>query len=311
MIFYTRAVSAKPAASRSGAQHPTPDTIWSMDVPTKPQVRLSVSIVLHNSSVELLQRALQSLHSSAELAREAGSLDRVTVYLVDNASEEAYRVRLEQEVADWPQSEFFAVLYSAQASNRGFGSGHNTVLPLLTSDFHLVLNPDVELEGDTLHAGIASLLQGDDIALTSPMVLGGNGEQEFLCKRYPSVLVLFLRGFAPRIVRQLFRQRLADYEMRDMCSGDQQVNVAIASGCFMLVRTNALRAVGGFNEHFFLYFEDFDLSLRLRKQGRLVFDPAMRIVHHGGYAASKGWLHLKYFSNSALMFFNCHGWRWI
>jgi len=261
--------------------------------------------------MELLRRALQSLHSSAQLAREAGCLYRVTVYLVDNASEEEYRLRLEQEMAGWPQSEFFAALYSAQTSNRGFGFGHNTILPLLTSDFHLVLNPDVELEADTLRAGLSSLLRNDDIALTSPMVFGGNGEQEFLCKRYPSVFVLFLRGFAPRIVRRLFQQRLADYEMRDMCTGGQQVDVAIASGCFMLVRTNALRKVRGFNEDFFLYFEDFDLSLRLRKQGRLVFDPAMRIVHHGGYAASKGWLHLKYFISSAVMFFNRHGWRWI
>jgi GT2 family glycosyltransferase len=287
------------------------DTISPMDFSPKPQVHLSVSVVLHNSPLELLRSALQSLHSSAQHAREAGYLYRVTVYLVDNASEKEYRLRLEQEMAGWPQGEFFAVLYSAKASNRGFGFGHNTVLPLLTSDFHLVLNPDVELEADTLRAGLSSLLRSDDIALTSPMVFGGNGEQEFLCKRYPSVLVLFLRGFAPRIVRRLFQQRLADYEMRDMCTGDQQVDVAIASGCFMLVRTNALREMHGFNEDFFLYFEDFDLSLRLCTQGRLVFDPAMRIVHHGGYAASKGWLHLKYFISSAVMFFSRHGWRWI
>jgi len=294
-----------------GAQRPAAATIHLMNPRRKPQVHLSVSIVLHNSPVELLRRALQSLHSSAQLAWEAGCLDRVTVYLVDNASEEMYRAQLERELAGAPQSEFFSVLYSAQASNRGFGYGHNTVLPLLTSDFHLVLNPDVELEGDTLRAGILTLQQGDDIALASPMVLGGNGAQEFLCKRYPSVLVLFLRGFAPRMVRRLFQQRLADYEMRDMCSGSQQVNVAIASGCFMLMRTATLRAVRGFNDDFFLYFEDFDLSLRLREQGRLVFDPAMRIVHHGGYAANKGWLHLKYFISSAVMFFNRHGWRWI
>ena len=132
--------------------------------------------------------------------------------------------------------------------------------------------------------------------------MGGNGEQEFLCKRYPSVLVLFLRGFAPRFVRRLFNRHLATYEMRDLCSGEHQANVAIASGCFMLLRTSALQAVGGFNEAFFLYFEDFDLSLRLGRLGRLVFDPAMRIVHHGGYAASKGRLHLKYFINSGVMF---------
>ena len=60
-----------------------------MHVSPNPQVHLSVSIVLHNSSLELLRRTLQSLHSSAQLAREAGCLDRVSVYLVDNASDAA------------------------------------------------------------------------------------------------------------------------------------------------------------------------------------------------------------------------------
>jgi GT2 family glycosyltransferase len=282
-----------------------------MDVSQQTRVHLSVSIVLYNSSLELLRRALQSLAQSARVARESGLLDRVTVYLVDNSSEHAYQAQLDREVAHWLQSEFFGVQYILQSSNRGFGHGHNAVLPLLTSDFHLVLNPDVELEDDALRVGLSLLLGSDDIALASPRVFGGDGKQEFLCKDYPSVLVLWLRGFAPRFVRRLFNRQLAAYELRDLCSGEGQVDVAIASGCFMLVRTAALRSVGGFNEAFFLYFEDFDLSLRLRGQGRLVFEPAMRIVHHGGYAASKGWRHLKYFLNSGVLFFNRHGWRWI
>jgi GT2 family glycosyltransferase len=288
-----------------------PDTIWPMHVSLNSQVFLSVSIVLHNSPLDLLWRALQSLHSSAQQAHEAGCLARVSVYLVDNDSDAPYRAQLAQRVVRWPQSEFFHVQYCPQPSNRGFGVGHNSVLPLLTSQFHLVLNPDVELAEDTLGNGLTALLQNDDIVLLSPRVLGGNGEQEFLCKRYPSVLVLFLRGFAPQFVRQRFHRYLAAYEMRDLCSGEQRADVAIASGCFMLVRTSALRSVNGFNEAFFLYFEDFDLSLRLGRIGRLVFDPTMRIVHHGGYAASKGRLHRKYFITSAARFFNRHGWRWI
>lgn len=282
-----------------------------MDFSRQHQVYLTVSIVLYNSSLELLRRTLQSLLSSAQVAREEGCLDRVSVYLVDNASQGPYRCHLEREIAALQQSEFFTVLYLPQTSNCGFGCGHNAVLPLLASEFHLVLNPDVELEADTLRAGLTSLLQKGDVALSSPLVVGTTGKQEFLCKRYPSVLVLLLRGFAPRFLRRLFQTRLAAYEMRDVCSGEAQANVTIASGCFMLVRTSALRAVGGFNVEFFLYFEDFDLSLRLAKQGRLIFDPAMRIVHHGGYAASKGRLHLKYFIRSGLTFFNRHGWCWI
>ena len=282
-----------------------------MNVSSKPQPYLSVSVVLHNSPLALLNSAMQSLHRSAQAAFQANCLARVTVYLIDNLSQESYRAELTQEITGWPQSEFFDIQYLPLASNRGFGAGHNTALELVTSDFHLVLNPDVELQDDTLRMGLTLLLENEDVVLTSPKVFGSDGEHEFLCKRYPSVLVLLLRGFAPRFLRRLFRQQLAAYEMRDLCQDEGQVNVAIASGCFMLVRTPDLRAISGFNEDFFLYFEDFDLSLRLGKVGRLVFDPDMRIIHHGGYAANKGRLHLRYFITSGMMFFNRHGWRWI
>lgn len=274
-------------------------------------VHVSVSIVLHNSDPGLLLRTLHSLHVSAQSARDAGCVDQVTVKLVDNASDPSYSAQIASELANWLPGDFFSVCFSEQPRNLGFGHGHNSIINDLTSQFHLVLNPDVELRPDTLRAGIRSLSRGDEIVLVAPRVIGRNGEQEFLCKRYPSVLVLLLRGFAPPFARRLFQRRLAAYEMRDVCSGDRPVDVSIASGCFMLMRTAALKAVGGFNDDFFLYFEDFDLSLRLGRQGRLVFDPAMAIVHHGGYAASKGRLHLKYFIRSGMLFFNRHGWRWV
>ncbi len=284
-----------------------------MNLSSKAQNHLSVSVVLHNSPLALLNSAMQSLRRSAQAAFQANCLARVTVYLIDNLSQEFYRAELIQEIAGWPQSEFFDIQYLPLASNRGFGAGHNEVLQWLASDFHLVLNPDVELQDDTLRRGLTLLLDNQDVVLASPKVFSGGGEQEFLCKRYPSVLVLLLRGFAPRLLRRLFRQQLAAYEMRDLCQdeGQGQVDVAIASGCFMLVRTPDLRATSGFNEDFFLYFEDFDLSLRLGKVGRLVFDSDMRIIHHGGYAANKGPRHLWYFIASGIKFFKRHGWRWI
>jgi GT2 family glycosyltransferase len=282
-----------------------------MNISTKVHTHLTVSIVLYNSPRTLLQRTLQSLYSAAEVAKAAGCLDLVAVDLIDNASTPAYREQLERDVRDWPPSDFFRLRCTLQPRNQGFGHGHNVVLPELASDFHLVLNPDVELQADALREGLATLRRGEDIVLLSPKAFGGNGEQEFLCKRYPSVLVLLLRGFAPAFVRNLFDRRLANYEVRAECSGEQPVNVAIASGCFMLMRTAALRAAGGFNADFFLYFEDFDLSLRLAPLGRLVFYPAMRIVHHGGYAANKGRRHLTYFIRSGVRFFNRHGWRWV
>ena len=107
-----------------------------------------------------------------------------------------------------------------------------------------------------------------------------------------------------------FPGRMADYQMSDVCSADVPAHVPLASGCFMLVRGDALRAVGGFDEGYFMYFEDFDLSLRLAQRGRLEYLPAMRIVHHGGYAGSKGLAHVKLFAGACLRFFRQHGWRW-
>lgn len=273
--------------------------------------RLTVSIVLYESSLDLLKRAIASLDRAARIAREPASLARVDVELVDNSTTQAYRTQAAELAAGWTSDDFFQLSYTAVRGNRGFGAGHNHVIQNLDSTFHLVLNPDVELSPDALVVGLTALRDDTGVALVSPRVTGDGGRQEFLCKRYPSVLVLLLRAFAPRFIRRVFQRRLGRYEMRDVCTGSGEAEVMLASGCFMLVRSDAIRAAGGFNEGYFLYFEDFDLSLRLGGQGRLIFNPAVHIMHHGGYAASKGMTHLKYFLRSGITFFNQHGWRWI
>ncbi len=282
-----------------------------MDRITQQPVLLTVSIVIFYSAQDLLQRTLRSVYRSAHAARSAGSLGGIRLYLVNNTPDPGYREQINQLVERWPHHQDCPLVYREPADNRGFGAGNNSVLSLLDSDYHLVLNPDVELAEDALALGLQRMASEPDIVLLSPGVWGPDGEREYLCKQYPSVLVLLLRGFAPALLRRAFRQRLEAYEMRAACSTDDVVSVPLASGCFMLLRTAALRRVGGFGEGYFLYFEDFDLSIRLSSQGRVAFDPQVRIVHHGGYAARKGWHHRALFVRSALHFFREHGWRWI
>ena len=283
----------------------------SMDRTTRQPVRLTVSIVIFNSALDLLQRTLDSVYRSAHAARASGSLDGIRLHLVNNTPDPGYREQLNRLVERWPHSSDCPLSYHEPADNLGFGAGNNSVSALLDSDYHLVLNPDVELAEDALTLGLQRMASGPDIVLLSPSVCGPDGEREYLCKQYPSVLLLLLRGFAPALLRRPFRQRLEEYEMRAACSTDELVSVPLASGCFMLLRTAALRRVGGFAERYFLYFEDFDLSLRLASQGRVAFDPRVRIVHYGGYASRKGWHHRALFMRSALRFFREHGWRWI
>lgn len=273
--------------------------------------RLSVSIVLHHTPLTLLAGTLDSLQRSAEAAHSAQQLAGVALTLVDNSADPAYRRQLEPWLAARQLPDFFRLMHSTMPGNSGFGAGHNHCMHHLDSDIHLVLNPDVELQVDTLGIGLQALAQHPEVVLLSPRVSGGDGRQEFLCKRYPTVLALVVRGFLPEPLRRPFRRQLAHYEMRDACRAGEPVAVPLASGCFMLVRSAALRQVGGFDERYFLYFEDFDLSLRLAPLGRLLYYPAMQIVHHGGYAASKGLRHVRYFVRAGITFFNRHGWRWI
>ena len=178
-------------------------------------------------------------------------------------------------------------------------------------DYHLVLNPDVELAPDAVGRALEIMESNQDMVLLSPAASGANGQHEYLCKRYPSVAVLALRAFAPGLGRRLFPELMRGYDMSDVCGRGEPVEVPLASGCFMFIRGAGFVRAKGFDERFFLYFEDFDLSLRLAGFGRLSFEPSVKIVHHGGYAASKGWRHLKMFVRSGWQFFNRHGWRWI
>ena len=100
-------------------------------------------------------------------------------------------------------------------------------------------------------------------------------------------------------------------EMRDLPEIEESKGIELISGCFMLLDTQVLKLVGGFNESYFLYFEDFDLSIRMRKFGELVYAPNVRIRHSGGGASRKGLSHIFAFVRSSFRFFNTHGWRFL
>jgi len=82
-------------------------------------------------------------------------------------------------------------------------------------------------------------------------------------------------------------------------------------GAFVLARRDAIDRTGGFDPRFFLYFEDFDWSVRLNQVARNAFVPSVSIVHHGGGAARKGWRHVARFIGSGFRFYTKHGWRWL
>lgn len=269
--------------------------------------RLSVALVTYRTEASMLARTLDSLARAVQEARAAGLMDECHVSVIDNGPE-GERARTADVLRAWPP-ETGAIELLQGHGNVGYGRANNLVLERLRSDVHLILNPDVEIAAHALAAALRALIEHPEVGLVAPAVFDERGERQYLCKRFPSAWVLFLRGFAPRALRERFRRTLAEYEMRDAIGERFLAGVPLASGCFMLVRTELFRRLGGFDPRFFLYFEDYDLSLRIGREASIAYVPEARIVHHGGEASRKGWRHVAWFVRSASRFYARHGWK--
>lgn len=161
--------------------------------------------------------------------------------------------------------------------NTGYGSGNNVALRAMRARYHLVLNPDVIITEGTLPFLVHAMDAQPNAVLLSPRVVGGDGVQQFLCKRYPALVDLLLRRL-PSFIRGLFRKRLLRYEMRDVLL-TKTTPVDWATGAFLFMRQDAFRKAGGFDESFFLYFEDVDLCRRMHAFGDVLYVPDVTITH--------------------------------
>jgi GT2 family glycosyltransferase len=236
------------------------------------------------------------------------------VALIDNSEDRAIAAEV-RELATRCLGQSGARLTILEGhANIGYGAANNLALHGTGADYQLVLNPDIELAPGALVNAVRWLERRLDIGAVAPAVADTAGSPLYLCRRYPAVLDLALRGFAPGFVRALFRRRLDRYELRDRIdpSGNAPVEgIPLLSGACMLVRRKAIDATGGFDPGFFLYFEDYDWSVRLNRVAKTAYLPAMRAVHHGGGAARKGWRHIAWVARSAARFYGKHGWRWL
>jgi GT2 family glycosyltransferase len=262
--------------------------------------RITISIVTYLPDQFSLASTLKSLKNAVARLHDT----TITIWIIDNSPP------LHQPV--WLNSlcnEYSAVLICGHG-NIGFGRGHNLILDNI-GQYHLILNPDVELAEDALVSSLDFMDSNPECGLLVPFACWPDGSQQYLCKRLPAIFDLFLRGFAPHFVQSWFSARLNHYEMRDVIGNTTYWDPPMASGCCMLFRSDVLRRLSGFDPGYFLYYEDSDISLRTSKISRIVYLPDMKIVHLGGNAARKGWRHIVMFIRSAARFFKIHGWRWV
>lgn len=269
-----------------------------VDTQNNLQPTLTISIVTFNPNFDELKKTLNSLRVALNALQNKSFL----ITVVDNS--------INSEVGTFIQLNYpeLPIKLIDGHGNIGFGRAHNMTV-LEAGEFHLILNPDIQLDPDALINAMTFMETNENCGMLSPHATWPSGQRQYLCKRYPSVFDLLLRGFAPKKIRSLFHERLASYEMQNETQSTVYWNPPIASGCFMFFRGATLKNTGGFSDRFFLYFEDFDLSLRLNKSTDTAYVPAVRVVHAGGHASKKGFWHVKAFIKSAITFYRIHGFK--
>ncbi len=266
---------------------------------------LSVSIVLYKPNIALFISTLESLIVAADRLSELANFT-VLLIVFDNSAKGST-----DDIESLIKNKWIKPFhFSKVEKNIGFAKAHNQAVKQSQCEYHLILNPDVILDSLALVHALNYLDEHPQAILVTPYSSTEDGKRQYLCKSYPTIFDLFLRGFAPLWCQKIFSQRLANYELRGQTEALELVSVSIVSGCFMLLRKQSFNAVKGFSEDFFLYFEDFDLSIRLSQRGDLVYLPEVKIIHYGGQAAKKGMRHIFLFVRSMRLFFNKHGWQW-
>lgn len=229
--------------------------------------RVTGCVVTHNN-IRSIEKTVESL-----LAYTKG-VD-FKLFVVDNSSTDG--------TPELIRAKYPAVELIETGENRGFGAGHNTVLEKLDSDYHAIINPDIDIQEDVVAILAAFLDANGDIGLASPKICFPDGRPQILGKRNPTLRYLAasrLRGSGEpgKILRE--------YAMLDE-DDTKPFDIENATGCFMLLRTELFKLAGGFDEHYFMYFEDCDLTRTVKQKARTVFCPDATVYHVWGRDSKK------------------------
>jgi len=260
---------------------------------------LSVSCVYYDTQPEIFRNTLDSLHTAVLHAKAERKLDGCILHVINNNPDNE---NIFIQVVSPFKEKFDDLIVHNGHGNIGYGRGNNLAIKEISSDYHLILNPDVIQAVDTLSIGIDYLQNHSNVGLVAPSATNQHGEIEYLAKRAPTFLVLFLRALDNSRLNNWFKKPLDIYAYKDKILSENEFEIELASGCFMLTRSKILMQAGGFSESYFMYFEDFDLSQKIKAFSNLVYFRSIKIIHYGGYSSKKGIRHIMMFLSSFLRY---------
>jgi len=184
----------------------------------------------------------------------------------------------------------FPVIVHTNDRARGFSGNHNHAFARANGQLFCVMNPDIRLIGDPFPA-LISCLQNPSIGVSAPVVLGEGGAMEDSARRFPTPLRILCKA--------LGGCGGSDYPVKDKVVFPDWV-----AGMFMLFRREIFEESGGFDERYFLYYEDVDLCARLRLRGyEVALCPGTRVIHHARRSSHRSLKYLSWHLASMMRFF--------
>lgn len=248
---------------------------------------LNISIVLYKTPEDEWKPLVEELLRSKKVH---------TIYLIDNSPEPL----LERELS--------AISYQYTGRNLGYGAANNIAMRETIYDeipFHLVINSDIQVTAEAIDNLLDVMQSNGAIGQLMPRVVDVNADLQYLCKLLPTPTDLLRRIlFGKRGKESKANQR---FELRHL-DHTRPINAPYLSGCFMLLRTEALLKAGLFDERFFMYPEDIDLTRRIHRDFLTLYYPSETIVHAHRQASYHSirmlWIH----AVNMIRYFNKWGW---
>ena len=240
------------------------------------------SIVTYNN-ISTIAKTLETLFG------ETKDID-FKLYVLDNGSSDGTPEFIEKNYPD--------VTVIRSEKNVGFGAGHNIIINQVESKYHAVINPDIVLTQNVVKKMADYMDENSDIGLLSPRICFPDGRDQILGKRNPHLKYLVasrLRGDEPS-------KLLREYAMLD-CDLSKPTEIENATGCFMFIRTDVLKSIGGFDDGFFMYFEDADLARRINEVSKCVYYPDAVVNHVWGRDSKRNFKLMLVHINSMLRYF--------
>lgn len=272
----------------TGSRNIPKDHIAAVRVSIPEGLDVCVSFVLFGNDREEVERAITQAQAS---------LLAVHVVVIDNS----------QPPLDLEFARCLGATVVTTHANLGYGRGHNIALAASKGRcrYNLVMNTDLQMGPEVLPGMVAFMDAHPNAGLTMPKVRYPDGSLQRLCRLLPVPVDLLGRRFFSGT--RWAKARNQKYEFHDW-DYDTVAEFPFLSGCFMLIRRSVLDVVGYFDERYFLYAEDLDLSRRIHAVSRTLYVPMQSVVHEYRSQARPSLRRLRYAAVSLTRYFTKWGW---